>query len=196
MKKVILLIITLTVIASSASCRWTASYFRKYSNKYLGISFPYQLFIAQGWAESKCRLSAISDDGVGSVGVGQITWRWWKNYLKPRGVPNLATIDRQTKAQVLIMKKLIKEAKQKTPCDRLWIPFQAYNGGWLVAKEVNRAESCNHDIAEMYCRRRTVWFQNGTHRNACDINYRYSEHIYRVATKWYNYIETWDWKYW
>jgi hypothetical protein len=179
-----------------ASCRYTAPYFRKYSNEYLGIKFPYQLFMSQGWHESNCRIKAISDDYVGSEGIGQITWRWWKNYLKPKGVPNLKTIDNQCKAQVLIMKKLIMESNNKTGCNKLWIPFQAYNGGWLVVKELRRACSCNHDEAKKECRRKIIHFKNGSSRGACDINYKYSKDIYESAKKYYNYVETKDWRFW
>jgi hypothetical protein len=195
MRKIILAML-IASFSYGASCRWTAPYFRKYSNEHLGISFPYQLFMAQGWHESKCSLRAISSDGAGSKGVGQITWRWWKHTLKKEGIPNLRTIDRQCEAQVVIMKKLIEQARAKTGYSRLWIAFQAYNGGWLVAKEVRRAGNGNHSSARLQCRRKIIHFRNGTSRSACDINYNYSEDIYHSATKWYAYNETKQWRFW
>ena len=199
MRKLTIIFLISTLIANGYGCRWTAKYFRKHTNYIFGITYPYQLFMAQAYVESGCKPSSISNDDVGSQGIGQITWRWWRHYLVKRGVPNLNTVDRQTKAQVLIMKRLYDKAEAKTGCSKVhWIPFQAYNGGWLVAKEIKRANSCEHDYAKLFCKRKVVHFKNGQTRKACDINYKYSEHIYNIAKRYYNYKDSYyyGWRFW
>jgi len=198
---VVVLLVVLADFSHAWSCKWTAPYFRKYTNQYFGIDYPYQLFIAQGATESHCRARVISNDGVGSQGIGQITWRWWKHKLRKQDIPNLRTIDNQTKAQVYIMKVMYDSMNKKLPIcyNKGWVAFQMYNGGNLVLKEVKRAKVCKHNVAKIFCRRKIIHFNNGTSRSACNINYKYSEEIYSKAKRWYGYnpdLYKGRWKFW
>lgn len=192
MRKAVLSLLLITTLASAWSCKPYAKLYRKYTNLYLGINYPYQFLVAQGAVESHCSLRAISNDSVGSQGIGQITWRWWKDYLTDREIPDLYTVENQIKAQVLVLKKgyadlLTRDAYKK--CGKQhWIPFQIYNGGTLVFKEIDRADSCIHDEVRVHCRRKTVYFNNGSSRNACNINYEYPNKILDFATRYYGYV--------
>lgn len=200
MRKV-LVILLLTALSHAWSCKPYALEYRKYSNRIFGIQYPYQLLIAQAAVESKCTLRAISDDGTGSKGLGQITWRWWSKFLTRRGVAHLCTIDNQVRAQLLVLKDGYKDLLERpevfAKCGKQhWIPFQIYNGGRLLFSEIAKSESCSHPEVRKQCKRRTVVFKNGSTRNACDINYDYSVKILTFATKYYGYTPTSDSSLW
>lgn len=177
------------------SCRNYASYLESYSSKIIAEDFPYWYLMGQDYQESNCRF-IISNDGIGSESPAQITWRWWKNYLKPYGVYNVRTIPNFTKAQVLIMNKLIKKAQSKG-YKPLWVSFQAYNGGWLVLKEIKRAGTTKHNLVKYSCRRRVVHFGNGQSKSACDINYEYPVLIEKHTNRFYkDLIRKTNWSMW
>jgi len=198
-KTILIAILLTTTLSYTASCRPYIPYLKTYSEKYLGEDFPYWYFIGQDYQESNCRF-VISYDGVGSESPAQITWKIWKRYLKSYGIKNLRTIDSFTKAQVLIMKRLIHKANKKG-YKQLWIPFQAYNGGWLVLKEtkrtpLNKGILMQHDV-KSYCRRKTITFKNGSTRKACDINYNYPIEIATWVAKYYSdFIKETSWHMW
>ena len=188
MKRLVIALLLTTTLAYTASCRPFTPYLKKYSELYLGKDFPYWYFIGQDYQESRCRF-VISYDGIGSESPAQITWRWWSRYLRPYGIKNLRTIDNFTKAQVLIMRRLVRKAKSKG-YKQLWVPFQAYNGGWLVLKEIARTPRIKgvlmQNAVKKRCRRKTITFNNGTTRKACDINYHYPIEIEVWSTRYYS----------
>jgi len=178
----------------ASSCRPYLPYFKAYSNAYINKEFPYELFAGQDYQESRCRF-VISYDGVGSESPAQITWRLWRGFLKPYGIYNLRTVSNFTKAQTLIMAKLIRKSRAKD-YKPLWIPFQAYNGGWLVLKEIKRAGGITYQpYVKRFCKRRTIHFRNGTSKSACDINYEYPHLIDKWTKKFYrkeDYPKEWN----
>lgn len=183
--------------AIADSCRPYAPYLKKYSAELIAHDFPYVYLVAQVHKESNCRF-VISYDGVGSESPAQITWKWWSGYLKAYGVYNLKTIPNFTKAQVLIMKRMIEKA-YAAGNKKLWIPFQAYNGGWLVLKEIERSGgSLEQSTVKKYCRRKTIRFKNGQTRSACDINYEYPVKIEKFSISIYHDMKekTTTWEMW
>lgn len=190
--KVLLLLISFIVAVSAASCKPYAQYLSKYSKAYITKDFPYWYLLGQDYQESNCRF-ITSTDGVGSESPAQITWRLWKHYLRPYGIHNVRSINNFTKAQVLIMRKLIKHSNHK----ELWVSFQAYNGGWLVKKEIKRAGTTVQGIVKMYCRRRIIHFNNGSTKSACDINYEYPHKIENYTYRFYkDLVKDTDWSMW
>ncbi len=183
-------------LATASSCHPYIPYYKKYSAVYIGESFPYQLFAGQAYTESHCRF-VISYDGVGSESPAQITYRWWRGYLKSYGVYNVRTIPNFTKAQVLIMRSLIDKAQAKG-YDQLAVAFQAYNGGWLVLKELDRCDTKDVKEARECCRRKIIYFKNGTSRAACDINYNYPNEIEEATNRFYGGFDdaTTTWRMW
>lgn len=150
-----------------------------------GVDFPYWYGIAQLKQESNCR-DILSRDGIGSQGLAQITYRWWQKFLNEKGIKNIDSIKNQLLAQAYIM----KNSKAQAYSSHMWVWYQVYNGGGLVNKEIKRARldlgirEVPHEIARTYCNRKNITFSNGQTINACDINYEYSENIYKYAQKY------------
>ena len=97
---------------------------RKAHFKVFGLNYPYWYGIGQLKQESLCR-DVISQDGVGSQGVAQITYRIWQKFLKEKGIHHINTISNQLTAQALIMKNCKKQAYSS----HLWVAYQVYNDG-------------------------------------------------------------------
>jgi len=187
----VILLLLISNLLFGWSCKWTAPYYQRYALAYFDWTYPYQTFMAQGAMESHCRKSAISNDGHRSKGIGQVTWKWWKHYLTREHIKDLNTIDRQIQAQVAVNRYFYDRIK----CKKLNFMFRAYNGGLLINKEIKRAKSCDVNLVELYCKRKTVHFSNGTSRNACDINIKYARDILKYAIKWYGYRPNKNWEY-
>jgi len=160
-----------------------------------GLDFPYYYGVGQLKQESGCR-NVISMDGVGSQGVAQITYRIWQKFLNTKGIHDIQSIGNQTHAQAYIM----KNCKQQAYSSHLWVAYQVYNGGSLVNKEITRARKdlgireVPHDIARKYCKRKVVHFNNGQSISACDINYDYSEKVFKYGNQFK--IFTTQYRYW
>lgn len=146
---------------------------------YFGVDFPYEYSVAQLQQESNCR-NVISRDGVGSEGPAQITYRLWKSALVTQGISEIRTTKNHVRAQAYINKSAYNEAQHK----KLWIMYQIYNGGGLVNKEVRLAGSPDWKLAYLKCRRKVVHFSDGSSENACDINYDYSQRIFKYSEKY------------
>lgn len=154
---------------------------RKAHYKVFGLDFPYWYGIAQLKQESGCR-DVISRDGIGSQGLAQITYRWWKPFLNKKGIDSISSVRNQTLAQAYIM----AQSKKQAYSSHLWVAYQIYNGGNWVNKEITRARQdlgireVPHYIAKKYCTRKKVYYG----KTACEINYEYPEKIYKYAQKW------------
>lgn len=181
----ILLSLFVTLSLPSNRCDNYVRDVRKAHFQVFGVGFPYWYGVAQLQKESGCR-NVISNDGIGSQGLAQITYRWWKKFLSSKGIDEIVSVRNQTLAQAYIM----KNAKQQAFSSHLWVAYQIYNGGSLVNKEITRARKdlgireVPHNIARKYCKRKDIKFNNGQVINACDINYNYSLKIYKYADRW------------
>ncbi|MFN3471706.1 MAG: hypothetical protein ACK4ZR_03785, partial [Aquificaceae bacterium] len=161
-----------------ASCLALEPYVRDSHWFYFGVDFPYHYSIAQAEKESKCIHHVLSTDGIGSEGFAQITYRWWKEKLDKEGIPEIKSLKNHARAQAYIN----FEAYRQSACKKLFEMYQIYNGGKLVSKEI--FPECKWQIGKERCRRKDVcvMFKRGEcvqYRNACDINYGYSEYIYK-----------------
>ncbi len=179
------LLFTLTLLAVNLfaleRCAMLTQKVRVAHFKEFGTSFPYQYAVAQLEQESGCRAS-ISNDGVGSQGVAQITYRWWKPVLDKHGITEIGSIQGSTRAQAVIMRHLHVTGRP------LWITYQRYNGGDWVLKEIKKAGVENWEKAKAQCTRGNSHFtlKNGTvqTRNNCDINYEYSKNIFKYGKQY------------
>ncbi|WP_144440988.1 hypothetical protein [Sulfurospirillum cavolei] len=161
--------------------------------KEFGTSFPYQYAIAQLEQESGCRAS-ISNDGVGSQGVAQITYRWWKNVLDKEGITEIASVQGSLRAQAAIMRYLHEQGRP------LWVTYQRYNGGDWVLKEIRKAGAENWAKAKAQCTRGDSHFtlKSGKiqTRNNCEINYEYSQNIYTLGRQYGDVQDNSQFRYW
>lgn len=191
----ILLFLFVTLLEADR-CKSYIQDVRKAHFKVFGLNYPYWYGIGQLRQESLCR-DVISQDGIGSQGLAQITYRIWDKYLSKYGINHIESTENQLKAQALIMKNCKKQAYSS----HLWVAYQIYNGGPLVNKEIIRARNdlgireVPHCIAEKYCKRRDITFLNGQIINACDINYDYSKKVYEYGNK-YKMFETKTFIFW
>lgn len=159
-----------------------------------GVDYPYQYGVGQLVQESGCR-NIISFDGVGSEGLPQITYRVWQQPLKAKGVTGITAIGDQLKAQAIIMKSCHDGNQYK----KLWITYQVYNGGGLVKKEIKRAGIVDWEKAKASCKRgQSCFTYRGvkTCRSNCDINYEYSQNIFKYGGKYGNIIKSSQYRYW
>jgi hypothetical protein len=158
-----------------------------------GTNFPWQYGVAQLEQESACRAS-ISNDGVGSQCAAQITYRWWKPILDKEGITEIASVQGCLRAQAAIMKYLHE------PGRALWITYQRYNGGDWVLKEIKKAGVQDWTKAKAQCTRGDSHFKlkNGTvqTRNNCDINYEYSQKIYKLGGQYGDIKDNPQFRYW
>lgn len=180
----ILLFLSVTLWADDRCNSYTQDV-RKAHYKVFGLDYPYWYGVGQIKQESGCR-DILSKDGIGSQGLAQITYRWWKPFLLSKGIANIGSLDNQLLAQAYIM----QDAKKQAYSQNLWVAYQVYNGGSLVNKEIVKARQdlgiveVPHDIARRYCNRKIVTFNNGQKIDACFINYEYSEKIYKYSQQY------------
>jgi hypothetical protein len=158
-----------------------------------GTSFPWQYGVAQLEQESGCRPS-ISNDGVGSQGVAQITYRWWKQVLDKEGITEIASVQGSVRAQAVIMRYLHEPGRP------LWVTYQRYNGGDWVLKEIQKAGAQDWEKAKAQCTRGNSHFtlKSGKiqTRNNCDINYEYSQNIYTLGRQYGDIKDNAQFRYW
>jgi len=196
LSRLLFILLFLFATLSADRCQSYVQDVRKAHYKVFGLDYPYWYGVGQLKQESLCR-DVISRDGVGSQGVAQITYRIWKKFLEKRGVDNIQSISNQLTAQALIM----KDCKKQAFSSHLWVAYQVYNGGPLVNKEITRARldlgirEVPHCVAVKYCKRKTITFSNGQKINACDINYDYSEKVFKYGNK-YKIINTNSYIFW
>jgi len=148
--------------------------------KQFGTKYPWWYGVAQLEEESSCRSGSVSNDGVGSVGLSQVTPSFWMPHLIKAGIPDLKTARNQIRAQAYIMRDAHNHRYYE-----LWVSYQIYNGGRLVLKEIDRA---GHGpcwaAAKSVAKRKDVVFSSGQVVNAAEINYRYSKRIYQHGQKY------------
>lgn len=194
MFKFVLCLILLSIsLLASERCALLKREVRLAHYRAFGTSFPWQYGVAQLEQESGCRPS-ISNDGVGSQGVAQITYRWWKKVLDQEGITEISSVQGSLRAQAAIMRYLHEPGRP------LWVTYQRYNGGDWVLKEIKRAGEMDWAKAKAQCTRGDSHFtlKNGKvqTRNNCDINYEYSQKIYDMGGKYGDVQDNSQFRYW
>lgn len=169
--------------ANEKRCLKLAPEIRKAHSFYFGLDFPYHYSVAQAEKESQCRHNVLSRDGIGSEGFAQITFYIWKSQLSKAGITEINSIPNHAKAQAFINKFYY----DRIYCKKLFVMYQAYNGGLLINKELGKV--CTWDYGYRNCKRKNVcvWKKDGKcmqYRNACEINYEYSVIIFKLAKKY------------
>lgn len=173
-------------VTSLDRCRDYSDGVRESHWKVFGTAFPWHYAVGQLQQESGCR-NIMSNDGVGSQGLPQITWSVWSKPLIAARIPDLKTTPNQLDAQAVINKAMWDHAV-KLGHPLLWVALQEYNGGGAVYKEITAANSDDHELAKLCCRRKDVVFNQGrvneSRRSACDINYEYPGRIAKYADRY------------
>lgn len=192
MRLIVLLFISMALYAGSIQrCQSYTQEVRIAHWGQFGVDYPYQYGIGQLVQESGCR-NILSLDGVGSEGLPQITYRLWQKPLMSKGIKSIRAIPDQLKAQAIIMRSVYE------PRYGLWVTYQKYNGGGLVLKELKRAGREDWNSAKEQCRRgQSCFTYKGikTCRDNCDINYEYSQNIFKYGNK-YASITSDRYRYW
>ncbi len=173
-----------------------------------GDEYPWWFNIGQLYAETGCRWEMSSSDGWGSVGPAQITPAFEGRFMRSLGLYHWETDFAQYfYGYARLMMRYLNETNKlcytgPTIQKRMWAWFQVYNTGpgGVVNAAITRAGVCNHDIAWKHCHGRwiCVWkTRSGCRqwRNACDINFKYSETIYNYGLKYKQPYKT-DWLFW
>jgi hypothetical protein len=147
------------------------------TQRFFGSDFPYWYNIGLAHTETHCRF-IISKDGYGSVGYFQLTPKFLDPMLRPYFPKYTENHMHHFYAFAYYLRSLYYNP--------LWIMYQRYNGGDLVLKECKRANSVQWGDCKAHCRRKNVcvWFDGLTckqYRSACDINYSYSQHVYKYG---------------
>ena len=186
MRGLVFILLFLYVTASGAErCDSYVQDVRKAHYKVFGLDYPYWYGVAQLKKESNCR-EVISRDGIGSQGLAQITYRWWKPFLDKKGIYHLNRRSNQLLAQAYIM----QDAKKQSYSSHMFSWYMIYNGGNWINKEMTKAREVlgirevPHEVARKFCQRGNITFNNGQVISACDINYSYPEKIYKYGQKW------------
>jgi hypothetical protein len=69
--------------------------------------------------------------------------------------------------------------------DRLYITYQAYNGGYTnLKREYERAGSIEWKNMKEQCHRRVITLKNGNKLSLCDVNYDYSMKVYKYGQQY------------
>jgi len=179
--KLTLLAFAFVSVVSANSCDRYVHDVRKAHYQVFGLDFPYHYGVAQLQKESDCR-DVISGDGIGSQGMAQITYRWWKKFLDSKGIDDIRSVRNQTLAQAYIMKNSKEQAFSK----RMYSWYMVYNGGGGINTEIKKAREdlgivdIKHHIAMKYCTRNKIIYG----KTACEINYDYPVKIYEYAKRW------------
>jgi len=172
---------------------------KRYSFWYFGVEYPYWYSLGLIKTESRC-VWRRSLDGLGSVGVGQITVRFWDIELRKQGLEFYKEEGHEHHAGAIcyILSKVYESAvdlcyvcnnchKRNGIIDkkRLWIVYQGYNRNIVkLNREVVKAGSCDWERWKEVCNEVDVcvWRNKDGScrqwRNGCEINSEYSKKVY------------------
>jgi len=164
---------------------------KKYSEWYFGIDYPYWYSVGLIKTESRC-VWRRSLDGLGSVGVGQITPRFWDKELRKHGLEfyKIEGNEHHAGAVCYILRRVYDSVCKECYTDyggykKLWVVYQGYNRNIVkLNKEIKRAGSCDWGSWLEMCNEADicVWKNKDGScrqwRNGCDINAEYSEKVY------------------
>lgn len=154
----------------------TQRYNKKAHEEVIGKDYPWWYGLGLIKIEKSCRWLR-SLDGHGSIGYAQITPKFLDNVLRPL----FPDYDKEYSSDHFYALAYIPGLELRRAC-RLWQVYQAYNGGGLVYRECQGANSCEWADCRRECRRRNVCVLMSLnicrqYRNVCDINYTYSQKV-------------------
>jgi len=167
---------------------------KRYLTREFGIDFPWWYGVAVYKTESNC-VWRRSLDGHGSIGIAQITPKWWDKELIQKGFAGYKTDSSQyIQAFSYILKSVYDSVTEicrtRFQTKKLWITFQGYNRSiGKLNREVKQAGVCVYEVWRYYCKEVDVcvWKNvDGSCKqwcNGCDINGSYSVKIYKSGTQ-------------
>jgi len=174
-------------------------YVKKYSVRYFGVDFPYWYSLGVLKTESNC-VWIRSKDGHGSIGVAQITPKWWDEELIRVGYADyainpVAHIGAFKYMLFRVYENVTEICRVPTNTKKLWITYQGHNRSiGKLNREVRQATVCLYDVWRVYCKERDVcvWrLSDGScrqWRNGCDINSSYSKKVYDYGRGYKRYL--------
>jgi hypothetical protein len=146
---------------------------------YFGVDFPYHYAIGQLKQESACRDKVTAFDA--GMGVAQFMPTTVDFVSSKIGKFNPYNAKEAIKAQAYYMSYLHKQNWD----GRLWLTFQAYNGGWrLLKSESIKAKTTNWQKMRNVCNRKVITLKNGNLLDFCFVNYDYSCKIYKYGKEY------------
>ena len=145
-----------------------------------GPDYPWWYNLGQLSQESRCRANVTAFDG--GQGISQMmpaTAREINKEMKENNNPYIAS--QGIRMQAYYMSKLDKQNWS----DRLYITYQAYNGGYTnLKREYERAGSIEWKNMKEQCHRRVITLKNGNKLSLCDVNYDYSMKVYKYGQQY------------
>jgi len=190
----LLAVLLLLHLAKADECEKYRFYVKRASEWYFGIDYPYWFSIGQLRVESNC-IWTISRDGWKSIGVAQITPRFWDRELSVVHKAWKENLGDYFMAQAYILKKM----HNQNPCKKLYVTYQCYNRSCKKVVQENWPE-CKWEAGLNKCAGKDVcvWKKGDKciqWRNECDINYAYGLKIWKNGVKYQEWITN-TWRYW
>jgi len=153
--------------------------------KYFGLNFPWQYGIAQLKQESGCRADVTAfDAGMGVAQFMPATSKYIQSLMGEALDPYQP--EQAIKMQAFYMYRIqTKENFSKEK--KLFITYQIYNGGaGNLKKEYIRANNkADWELMKNQCKRSKVLLKNGTYLYFCEVNYDYSQRIFKYGNSYY-----------
>jgi hypothetical protein len=175
----LIILISICPVFAKDRCQDYVTDERVMHTKYFGWSYPWWFGVGQIKQESACRSGITAFDG--GMGLSQFMPATAKQMSKELGVIlNPYFPQDSIRMQAYYMSKVHKNNRlEGSP---YWVSYQAYNGGWkLLYKEYERAKSNNHDLMKLQCKRNVLKLKNGKLLDLCDVNYDYSQNVYKYG---------------
>lgn len=197
---VILLLFLFVNIVQAQECEKLLSKVKSASEFVLGINYPYWYNLGQIRAETNCQWKT-SLDGLGSIGYAQITLMYWDKYFKFKypewKIKN--SID-----HFYAQAEILKELKEISYCNKLWIVYQGYNRNIRTVNEEARIGKCEWEKAMKVCNEKNlkmicVWRDGERclqYRSNCDINYSYGLKVYKHGSRYKKFSDIDYYSYW
>jgi len=206
----VLLMIILLCVTASAFDLCMGRYgedIKRYTRWYFGTEYPWWYTVGLIKNESRC-VWRRSLDGLGSIGVGQITPRFWDIELRKEGLEFYKEEghEHHSGAIVYILKKVYSYTTEKctvlcTSCHpkekntkRLWIVYQGYNRNIGKLNREVESSTCEWSTWRTVCKEVNVcvWRNKDGScrqwRNGCDINEHYGLNVYTFGEQYRKYL--------
>ncbi len=148
--------------------------------KQFGWQFPWWYGIGQLKQESCCRANATAfDQGMGIAQFMPKTAQYINALMRTSLDPY--NPESAIRMQAFYMARL----HRGNWAGVLWLTYQGYNGGYGALKsEYKKAGLADWKAMKAQCTRKTIKLKSGALLSFCDVNYDYSQRVYRYGRQY------------